>query len=101
MNTLYFTSQGVKISKGEVIQKILQSKGKFFRVIFIKRTTGELRSMLCRTGVRKHLKGGKLKFNPIDRNLINVYDVAKKGYRFINLDSIQSVKIEGKHYVIS
>ena len=101
MNTLYFTSQGVKISKGEVIQKILQSKGKFFRVIFIKRTTGELRSMLCRTGVKKHLKGGSLRYDASTLKLINVYDINKKGYRSINLETLISAKIGGVEYVVS
>ena len=95
-----FTKEGKRISKNEAIQKIVQSKGKFFRVVFIKRTTGEIRSMLCRIGVKKYLKGGKLRFNAIDRNLLNVYDVTKKGYRFINLDSIQSVRIGGTEYGI-
>jgi len=74
------------------------SDGSLFSVEFVKRTTGETREMLCRTGVKAHLKGGVKKFDDKEKNLLTVYDVQKNGYRSIPLDAIIRVKIHGKVY---
>jgi hypothetical protein len=74
------------------------SDGSLFSVEFIKRTTGEKREMLCRTGVRAHLKGGTKKFDDKEKQLLTVYDVQKNGYRSIPLDAIIRVKIHGRVY---
>ncbi len=50
--------------------KNLVSNGAIFNVKFIKRTTGELRSMTCRLGVQKHLKGGKKGFSDKAKDLL-------------------------------
>ena len=72
--------------------------GTIFSVDFIKRTTGEERHMVCRLGVKAHLKGGVKKFDDKEKNLLTVYDVQKNGYRSIPLDAIIRVKIHGKVY---
>jgi len=72
--------------------------GTIFSVDFIKRTTGEERHMVCRLGVKSHLKGGKKAFDDQEKNLLTVYDVQKSGYRSIPLDAIIRVKIHGKVY---
>jgi hypothetical protein len=74
------------------------SDGSLFSIEFVKRTTGETREMLCRTGVKAHLKGGVKKFDDREKNLLTVYDVQKNGYRSIPLDAIIRVKIHGKVY---
>ena len=50
----------INISPTEAVEKIEAAKGsgRVFGVRFIKRTTGEVRDMNCRGGVRKHLRGG-------------------------------------------
>lgn len=75
-----------------------KSSSKFFSLEFIKRTTGEPRTMVCRLGVTKGLKGGKLKFDPIEKDLLPVYDMQAKGFRSISLDSINWVKVGGVTY---
>ena len=45
------------------------SNGKFFRVIFRKRTNGKLRVMDCRTGVKIGVNGKGYKFNPTVKNV--------------------------------
>ena len=62
--------------------------GRFCNVLFVKRSTGEFRNMLCRTGVKKHRKGGDAAYNFGERNLISVYDLHKKDYRSIPVDGI-------------
>jgi len=66
--------------------------GKFFTVVFIKKD-GTLRTMNCRTGVKKHLKGG---VSTLDASqYLTVYDLQAGGYRAVNYSTIQSVTCQG------
>lgn len=65
---------------------------KIFTVTFVKKN-GEIRTMNCRLGVKKHLKGGQKKYDKA--NLITVYDLVKKGYRTINLETVHNIKTRG------
>ena len=76
--------------------KSLVSSGAIFNVEFIKRTTGELRSMTCRRGVTKGLKGGKKAFSDAGKNLLTVWDMSAKGYRSIPVDAIQKLSVNGQ-----
>ncbi len=78
--------------------KNLVSNGAIFNVKFIKRTTGELRSMTCRLGVQKHLKGGKKGFSDKAKDLLTVFDMSAKGYRSIPMDGIQSLSVNGQSF---
>lgn len=71
---------------------IAQSNGKFVTVRFVKKD-GTVRTMTCRTGVRKHLKGGQSTLDP--SRYLTVFDVQKGEYRAINRDTILSVTLEG------
>lgn len=74
----------------------LVGTGRVFSATFIKRTDGSVRHMTCRTGVRKHLKGdGLLKFNPFEKQLLPVFDMQDKGYKFISADSLIELKVDG------
>jgi hypothetical protein len=83
------------IGPGSVQDIILGSGGRFLTVCFRKRTTGELREMTCRTGVRKGVKGVGMAFTPEQRNLVVVWDVEKRGFRMITLDEVIWVR-DGK-----
>jgi len=74
------------------------SDGRIFSVEFYKRTTGERRHMVCRLGVKSHLKGGTKSFDDNEKKLLTVFDVQKNGYRSIPLDAILRVKIGGRVY---
>jgi hypothetical protein len=67
----------------------------FFTVTFVKRETGETRVMNCRKGVRSKGSGG-LKFDPAKKRLVSVFDMQKGGFRFISLDEIRRVALQGK-----
>ena len=69
---------------------ILGTNGKFAKIVF-KKQSGELREMVFRTGVNKGLVGGVNKVAHISK-YITVYDVANKGYRNVNLETVQSIK---------
>jgi hypothetical protein len=79
----------------EVKAFIAATEGKIFSIKFIKRSTGELRSMVCRTGVKKHLAGGEPAYDPKSKGLIWVYDMSKAGYRSIPEEGIQEILIDG------
>lgn len=54
--------------------------------------------MNCRLGVTKHLKGGELAYEPAEYDLIPVFDVQKKAYRSISINTLTNVTIEGVGY---
>jgi len=76
--------------------KILSTNGKFFTVQFIKKN-GDLRRMVARIGVKKYLKGGENPAKNYD-NLIVVFDVQKRAYRMINLDTLINFKCGKESY---
>jgi len=75
--------------------------GRIFGVSFVKRTTGELRTMSCRLGVKKFLRGGQLAYSPAEKQLLTVFDMGKKAYRCIPIEGIQSLSVGGNQYSLS
>jgi len=69
--------------------------GKTFTITFIKKDE-TVRVMNARLGVKKHLKGGTLRYNPANYNLLGCYDMQNGGYRMINFDTIKQIKVDGK-----
>ncbi len=74
---------------------IEQSNGKFVSVTFTKKD-GSTRVLVGRLGVTKALKGGKSTLDP--DKFITIFDVQADGYRAINRETIQSVRIDGKEF---
>lgn len=56
---------------------------------------GELRKMVCRLGVTKHLKGGELTYDPKTRNNLIVFDMTKKAYRTVPFDRLRNIRYNG------
>lgn len=90
----------MKISKVTAIEMIRGSKGRVFGVTFIKRTTGEVRTMQARLGVKKGVTGEGLKFNPKDYALIPVYEMPMQQFRMVNLEGLTNLSIEGEKYEV-
>ncbi len=78
--------------------KNLVSDGGIFSVEFIKRTDGSLRKMVCRLGVKKHLKGGTKAYDTKKQNLLTVFDMEKKGYRSIPVEAVRSLSVNGQSF---
>ena len=73
--------------------------GKIASAEFIKKD-GSLRKMVFRTKVTKGVTGEGMKYNPSDYGLRTVYDMQKRAFRHINLNTIQTITAHGKrHYV--
>ena len=88
-----------KIARKDILNLLLDNKGHVFSVVFLKKD-GSIRKMLCRFGVKKHLKGGKLAFNPLERSLLVVFDMQKEAYRMINLETLMNINMKGVEYEI-
>lgn len=72
--------------------------GRIFTVEFTKRTDGSHRVMNCRRGVSKGVTGIGLAFDPGPKALLPVYDLQADGYRFVSLDSLIALRLNGKRY---
>ena len=70
-----------------------KAKGRIFAVEFVTKK-GESRKMLARTGVTKHLKGGELTYDPIEKGMLIVFDMQKQAYRTVNLNTVTSISLE-------
>jgi len=84
------------LTVGQLIKQV--ESGRIFGVSFIKRATGELRTMACRLGVKKFLRGGQMAYSPSEKRLLTVFSMADKGYRCIPLDGVKSVCVGGQTY---
>ena len=89
----------IVIDRGTAKKYIYKTNGKIFSAVFTKKD-GEKRTMICRRGVAKYVKGVGLKFKPEKRDLIGVFDMHKKAYRFINLKTLEQIKVKGITYTI-
>ena len=86
------------------IRDLTGNGGEFFRIGFVKRTTGEYREMTCRFGVRKELKGGEKAYDFEAKNLLGVWipeqdrreDGKDTGYRVVPCETVQVLKAHGK-----
>ena len=87
------------INKDTAKKYIYKTNGKIFSAVFTKKD-GEKRKMVCRKGVAKYVKGIGLKFKPEERNLIGVFDMHKEAYRFINIETLMSLKVKGVEYKV-
>lgn len=99
--------QAQRISREELIQKLKDTKGDFFTVKFIKKD-GTDRTMNARIGVKRYLKGGELRYDPIAKGFLPVWDAqaAKRGgsedagYRMVNTSTIYAANIDGQEYIV-
>lgn len=85
-----------------IVRAVIEAtRGKFFTVLFKKRTNGELRLMNCRIGVSKHTKGGELGYSPKAKGLILVWEKKSHngkdaGYRMIPEEGVQEIRFGGQ-----
>jgi len=87
-----------QLSRYKALKVIHDTRGRIFSAVFIKKD-GTQRKMTARIGVTKNLKGGTNGASA-KNNLVTVYDMAKGGYRMINLKTLLSLKVGGEGYEI-
>jgi hypothetical protein len=104
------------ITLDQAKELIANTKGGFFTVTFLAQDRDEkgktkmnpdgtikyrLRTMNARVGVKKHLKGGELPYDPKSKGLIPVFDMQKREYRMVNGNTIQALNIGKKQYTVA
>ena len=77
---------------------ILSKRNRMFSALVIKRSNNEYREIVGR--VISDAKVRAIKFEPYSKNLIPIWDVVKRGYRFLNFDGILLLTIEGETWRI-
>ena len=89
------------INKDKAKELINNSNGRIFSSLFIKKV-GSHRLMNARLKVTKHLKENAKKrpYEPSKYNLLTVFDMQKKSYRMINIETLQTLIINKKMYNI-
>jgi hypothetical protein len=90
----------ITVNVNEAYHMLASSAGRFFSVKFIK-ANGKARNMVCRTGVRRYLRGGSTTYNPAQHRNLIVFDVQKGGYRTIPCGSIITFKKNGIQFVVA
>ena len=100
MSKTTFNYPTIKVTPAIQMQlfKQLRESGHFFKAAFIKKTNNELRIMVCRFGVKKHVNGKGLKFDPLSKGLLPVWDSEKMAYRMLNLNSLMTIHYAGDTY---
>lgn len=75
----------------EIIKLLIGNKNKIFNVTFVKKD-GTVRSFNAIHRAKNKTKGGTLKYNPADYNLISVWSLNDSGFRMINTETIIRIK---------
>lgn len=86
------------MTRTEALNRIHSSNGRIFGVRFIKRTTGEVRTMQARLGV-VHVKGdlgSGPAYDAASHGLLRVWSMADGGYRSVGTESILAVSVNGE-----
>lgn len=89
------------------IRTLLGTNPGFFGVTFIKKD-GTKRNMTAMMGVRKHLAGGNRAYDFDEKGLLPVWDrwgIGKhgpndRGYRSVNVSTLQEIRANGKVWKI-
>jgi len=79
----------------ETLAEIQKAENTIFSVTF-KKKDGTIRTMVARLNVKKGVKGTGMAYNPIEKGLLPVFDMQKKGFRMINLNTVTELTIKGE-----
>lgn len=88
-----------KITQQQAKELIENSGSKIFTVFFRKKD-GSLRRLIGRKGVTSYLKGGVLKYDPKALGYTVVFDMEKRDYRMVNLNTLELLHITGRRYEV-
>jgi len=88
-----------RISKKKALEKLYESAGRIFYAEFVKKD-GSLRRMTARLGVRKGVTGKGMRYDPLERGLLPVYDMDKSDWRMVNLNTLQRLSVDHERYIV-
>lgn len=87
----------VGLIEAMAIMDTIKSNGQMFRIDFIKRSDGSIRTIVGRCGVKFAKTGDGAAYNFKDKGLISVFESCS-GYRTIPVDGILGIKQGGVWY---
>lgn len=90
----------VPISREDLIKILKGTRGKILTIAYRKKD-GTLRLLNAMTGVRKNITGAGLKYDPEKYGYIILYDLKKKGYRTVNINTVGDVKMDKQVYTVT
>mgnify|MGYP000394956649 CR=1 FL=1 len=89
-----------RISRKKALEKLYESAGRIFYAEFIKKD-GSLRRMTARLGVHKGVTGKGMRYDPLERGLLPVYDMDKADWRMINLNTLRRLSVDHERYLVA
>jgi hypothetical protein len=78
-----------------------KTNGRIFKVFFVKRTDGQIREMLCRSGVHLDTTGEGLKFEPTCKKLFCVWNILKREHKFISMENVLCLIFKKTGFMVS
>lgn len=80
------------MNKDDYLRQIINSSnGKFISIFFRKVSTGEIRCINGRVGVKIGVKGKGLPYDRHEKNIVIIYDIKDKRHKAIRLDTIKTI----------
>ena len=87
------------INRNKAKELIKESKGKIFSTTFIKKDN-TIRTLTSRTGKQYTPTGKAAPYKPSEYNMISLYDMKKKAFRMLNLNTLITLSINKTKYII-
>lgn len=82
----------------DLTDTILASEGRVFSAMYIKKD-GTVRHITARLGVKKGITGKGMAFDPYTKGYLPVFDMQKKEYRMLNVNTVLETCIDGERRV--
>lgn len=89
-----------RIPRNRAIEFLQGETGGLIFSAYFRKTDGSMREMVCRRGVKAHLHGGELPYDPKAHQLLTVFDMNKNEYRNVNLRTLVSFNIHGETFIL-
>ena len=87
------------ITRNKAKELIKESKGLIFSTSFIKKDN-TIRTLTSRLFIKYKKTGIEPPYKPSDYNLIPLYDMKKKAFRMLNLNTLLTLSINKTKYII-
>tara|TARA_R110000782_G_scaffold162904_1_gene254676 strand:- start:241 stop:516 length:276 start_codon:yes stop_codon:yes gene_type:complete len=87
------------ITRNKAKELIKESKGLIFSTSFIKKDN-TIRTLTSRLFIKYKKTGIEPPYKPSDYNLIPLYDMKKKAFRMLNLNTLLTLSINNNKYII-
>lgn len=86
------------MTRDELIE--MMEDGKIVGLTF-RKADGSVRKMCARLGAKVNLKGGEKPYSDVEKNIVTVFDMNKAGYRSIRMESLITIRKNGKEVRVS